>query len=430
MGTKKIVSVFFSAVVLASFFSACKKDAVTDPSASKNSYDLMATKIFNVNCVQCHNDQDKQGAANLSLEQHTAYDMLVNAEPTNAMAKERGLFRVTPSHTELSFLMLKLTGNLEPGMGVRMPHSLPALSEKKIEFIRQWIAAGAPKTGSVADESLLEEEVANQKELEPLPVPEQGFQLHLQPFSISPTSEREIYVYENNPSTTEQYVNKVKVRMREGSHHFILYTFNGEFYNVKPGEVRPHTDKEMQEPRNFLFGAQTPEAEYAFPDSIAVKVAPNTGFDLNSHYVNQTTKDYQGEAYINVYTVPKEQVKHVAQPFLWVDNGFTIPPHSSTTRTYEWQTFTKPTHYIVLSSHAHKRMTSFKIFIKGGPRDSEMIYDNSDWQTPTVLTNEIILNPGEKLRSETTWYNESDKPIQFGFTSEDEMNILVGYYWQ
>lgn len=39
------------------------------------------------------------------------------------------------------------------------------------------------------------------------------------------------------------------------------------------------------------------------------------------------------------------------------------------------------------------------------------------------------MEPEDELVSQTIWKNETNEPVRFGFTSEDEMNVLVGYYW-
>jgi hypothetical protein len=40
--------------------------------------------------------------------------------------------------------------------GNSMPLGADVLTAKQIEFVRQWIAAGAPETGDVADKTLLD----------------------------------------------------------------------------------------------------------------------------------------------------------------------------------------------------------------------------------------------------------------------------------
>ena len=42
----------------------------------------------------------------------------------------------------------------------------------------------------------------------------------------------------------------------------------------------------------------------------------------------------------------------------------------------------------------------------------------------------ITLNAGEGLTSEITYNNIKDKVVQFGLTSDDEMGIIFGYYYE
>ena len=130
---------------------------------------------------------------------------------------------------QTSFVMRKLTGDLDNGMGELMPNGGHPLSAGMIEFIRQWIAYGAPQTGSVADPSLFTDiDDGSQQPLVALPVPasDSGFQLHMPPFDIQPGTEREIFRYVNNPNTNTVYLRSMDVRMREGSDHFVLWNVN------------------------------------------------------------------------------------------------------------------------------------------------------------------------------------------------------------
>jgi hypothetical protein len=73
----------------------------------------------------------------------------------------------------------------------------------------------------------------------------------------------------------------------------------------------------------------------------------------------------------------------------------------------------------------------FVIKILGGARNGEVVYENSDWQHPLMLTltNPIQLKAGEGLTSVVTYNNTNAAAVNFGFTSEDEMNIIFGYYY-
>jgi hypothetical protein len=73
----------------------------------------------------------------------------------------------------------------------------------------------------------------------------------------------------------------------------------------------------------------------------------------------------------------------------------------------------------------------FQIKILGGTRNGEIVYENTDWEHPLVvnLSTPIQLKAGEGLTSVVTYNNTTSKTITFGLTSEDEMNIIFGYYY-
>lgn len=100
-------------------------------------------KIFNVSCTSsCHGTENSGG---LDLRADSSYDQLFSVDPVNPAARAKGYKRVFPGDPGKSFLVHKLRGTLEPGMGSRMPLTGGSLSENKIQAIEQWIREGAKK---------------------------------------------------------------------------------------------------------------------------------------------------------------------------------------------------------------------------------------------------------------------------------------------
>ncbi len=91
----------------------------------------------------CHSGAAPAGA--LPLDAARAFDALVGVRPDNPAARSRGLLRVDPGNLANSFLWLKVTGQQGPGEGVRMPKGGPPLSDAKLDALRRWILAGAPR---------------------------------------------------------------------------------------------------------------------------------------------------------------------------------------------------------------------------------------------------------------------------------------------
>lgn len=117
-------------------------------------FDRIQKQIFDVGCATqgCHTSEGLQG--NLTLEDGSAYIALVNVDPENGVAMAAGWKRVLmldamTGDPDMSYLYRKITGELDPGMGERMPFGKPALKADQVELIRLWILNGAPETGWV-----------------------------------------------------------------------------------------------------------------------------------------------------------------------------------------------------------------------------------------------------------------------------------------
>jgi len=159
---KKTVGNLFIALLAFSFAISCKKEKqevkkVVDPNLA--SFENMKIHIFSHKCTSCHN----VGATNnlqhgLPLEGTSVYDKLFNVVPRNDDAEQAGLRLVVPGYPDSSFLYTKINWNAYPTyhFGNQMPLGADLLTSDELEFIRQWIAAGAPKTGVVANSSLLQ----------------------------------------------------------------------------------------------------------------------------------------------------------------------------------------------------------------------------------------------------------------------------------
>jgi hypothetical protein len=426
--------------VLGLFFlaSGCSKENTTDPSADSGSFGLLKKNVLDQNCATsgCHNSSSKAGG--MVLEGSEAFASLVNVQPSNTAAKNAGLLRVKPSQPEKSFLYLKTDQVVSSQYGDRMPQSSSqGLNSSAHEFIRQWIAAGAPETGEVADRRLLEEPALPTSAFVAPISPAQGLQLHLRPFAIDPKTEREIFVYNQSVNAQDTlYVNRVDISMREGSHHFILYKFRG-LGIVEPDVVRNFDattlihEMQVGAYREFFIGTQTPSFSYTLPDSVILPLIPGQGFDLNSHYTNNAgTSVMIGEVYVNLHTVQRTSTAKVAQAIFDNNISFSLPPRRQTLvqRTVLYNT---ARNVFLFSSHNHKRGQSFKIYLVGGPDNGKLVYENYTWDHPPTKTFSppIHFEAGWGYRIEVGYDNETDRTIAFGFTSEDEMCIVLGYYF-
>lgn len=440
-------------VSLTVLVGSCTKsgDDATPASTDVSSFQLIQQKILTPSCATAGCHASEQDAAfkqhGLVLAEAVAYKNLVGVAPTNTDAKTDGLFRVKPFASAQSLLFHKLNFDASHHTGKQYGNPMPlgkeALYAGQIEFIRRWIEAGAPKEGDVVDAKLLDDKTPSYvvTPFEPLTAPTSGlgFQMSLPLFNVAPNFERELFMRRNVGNPADAYVSRIQIKMRPNSHHFIAYAFSN---NTLPaldqvrdlrnpdGTANLLTFLSMQN-HIFLAGSQTSTYDYTFPDGTALLLPANTSLDLNTHYVNKTSAPIPGEVSMNLYTIDKAKVKNVVQTLNLANQSFTLQPNTRVTLTKTF-TFSKARIILALTSHTHKLGEKFVIKIKGGVRDGEVVYTATDWEHPDIVTYKvpISLKAGEGLTSEITYNNTTGKAVSFGLTSEDEMGIIFGYYYE
>jgi Copper type II ascorbate-dependent monooxygenase, C-terminal domain len=428
------------------FISSCQNDSAP---SGESSFGLMQSRVLNTSCAigGCHASasDDSFLQHGLVLTAAVAHHNLVDVAPQNEEAKSDGLLRVKPGDAEKSLLYHKLlaAGHHNHGYGSPMPLGLPLLSEGQVEFVRQWIEAGAPEKGQVADPALLDDKTYQPENFESLVSPEagKGLQVVIPKFTVAPNFEREFFVYKKLGNTEDIFVNRIEIKMRQNSHHFILYDFNDQL----PNEFKPALDqvRDIRSPSGvlitanmihmgfhvFVSGTQTPYFDYQLPEGVAIPFKSGAAIDFNSHYVNKSEEEIEGEVNVNLHTVPASSVKKVAKTLNLANQNLNLPAKQEmlVTKTF---LFDKKISILSLTSHTHKLGKKFVIRIKGGVRDGEIVYTSVDWHHPVYLNVDppIVLNAGEGLTSEIIYNNTTDKTVKFGLTSEEEMGIIFGYY--
>jgi len=444
-----VTATILMVLLIASFsMESCTKkseEAIDGGPIAKDTWAIIQDDILTLSCATsgCHGSTSDATYAqhNLLLNSSKAYENLVNVVSKNEAAKTAGLLRVKPGDSMMSLLFQKIDCQTPSKYGATMPLGGTNLTSGQIEFIKQWIIKGAPKKGSVVDESILTSNTVCSQAFVPMTAPAatEGFQLAINTFTVSPKTEREVFVNRISPNTSTVYVNKIMMQGRPNSHHFVLYGFQNntllppanqlrDLYNSN-GTLDITTFGQMQN-HIFLGGGTDVNTTYTFPPGVALKIPPATALDLNAHYFNLQNTNLLGENYINLYTVSQANVLKEAQSINFANYNFSIPANSRKTITTNF-TFDKEVTVITLTSHFHKLGEKFQIKVLGGPRNGEVVYENTDWQHPLVinLDKPIQLKAGEGLTSVVTYSNTTTKTVNFGLTSEDEMNIIFGYYY-
>ncbi len=433
-----------------------------------STYHDIQDNIFDKSCANSACHAPPQNSRDLNLTYGQSYHDLVNRVPSNAAAAAAGMKLIDPGNPDNSFLLTKLMGPEAPEFGGRMPFGMGPLHKGKIDAIRTWIAAGAPQEGKVpgiGDLGVLRDpqEVFNPP---PPPAPGEGYQIHLPPFKIEPGTEREVFyatqIKDENgqPVEGDIFINRVEIFYPSGSHHFIVYRLTEEgvangvqkrgvdlSIGVNPEDEFRELDPEDPQvlgnfgvDRLFVVGTQTDDTLFQFPKGVGLRLPGNTVYDLNSHYINLLGEETLiGETYVNIYTIPEEEVKYEAVEIFVSNRGINVPPGLTRVAKLTWYVEDElrirghdpdtELNVFLLTSHMHRHGELFEIFQDSTDNllHRSIAYDDA----PIDLFDPVlILEPDDGLRFECT-HNNYDKnvPLQFGLTSEDEMCIIFGYYY-
>ena len=270
---------------------------------------------------------------------------------------------------------------------------------------------------------------------EALAEPTEGYQVHIEPFPVPANYEREIFVRMSIGNTEDIYVNKFTALCRPGTHHLIAYGYRNENNPMHP-EIGVMRDQNLPDGRgnitltmgsgSMYCGAQTPEFTQQFPPGVAVRIPANATIDMNSHYFNLTDNTIFGEVFLNFETIPVDSVIELLE-YDDIDNDekLFLPAGQETTIEYT-EHFPQRTRIRQMFSHMHKRGQRFLVYKVGGANDGELLYSAFDYQHPPYMLFDtpLVIEAGEGIRTVVTYDNETDRDIQFGVTSEDEMGIL------
>ena len=425
--------------------------------------------VFDKSCANSACHAAPANAFNLNLSYGFSYENLVGAVPQNPAAAAAGMKLVDPGNPENSFLLTKLMGPTVPEQGARMPFLGGMLHSGKIDAVRMWIEAGAPQTGKIAgigDLGVLRDPDEKFEAPAP-PAPGEGYQLRLPPFKIEPGTEREVYyatqISDENGNSVEGdiFINRVEIFYPAGSHHFIIYRITEDGMakgllengivpdiSVNPADTFRELDTDDPDPvfgvfgadRLFVVGTQTDDTLFQFPEGVGLRMPGDTIYDLNSHYINLLGDEtLLGETYVNIYTIPEEEVRYEAVEIFVNNRSINVPPGTTRVSKMTWlvedELFKRghdsetSLNVFLLTSHMHRHGELFEIFQESTDDllHRSVAYDDA----PIDLFNPVLLlDPNDGLHFRCVHNNyDTDEPLIFGLTSEDEMCIIFGYYY-
>jgi hypothetical protein len=438
---------------------------------AQGTYDLVYS-ILNTKCQNagCHSATSAD-ALKFDGTKAAVYSALVNQIPANSAAAAKGHKLLWTNQPYESYLLRKIGGFLDTDLSIDTATEGAVMNDingnnltnKEVEYIRQWVMNGTKQTGNNIDTTLINA-YYNDTARAPFypkpaaPAPGTGYRLRFGPIFVSsaPSKSEIEYVLKhevNFPYNVE--VNEIDGDMNPQSHHFLLFKHDDSAAAASMADglrlVSLTGGTTSFDGNKKLVGAWQTPAELHLPARTAMFWEKKTWLDFNFHMKNySTTGVLPFDFYLNcMFTERLPSSTTIEMKSRLVNNvGFLILPNSTYTNPYaDGDNGANETRYIwMISSHTHKFGTNFDIFkydntkpgnigdtIYNGTYDYENGFDlgHYDWEHPSIRRFDPLLPINMQTNGiicKTTWKNTSNSLIHFGFTTNDEMQLYYYMY--
>jgi Copper type II ascorbate-dependent monooxygenase, C-terminal domain len=279
--------------------------------------------------------------------------------------------------------------------------------------------------------------------------PARGFQMRASPYVVPGGQDLEWCEYRRLPNKREMLAQSFELRMSYGSHHFVVWAYNGTESDDSKFPSKPVLSAGCGGlgPGDFfmpvnLFGMQTPNGRVKFPTGIAVRLKARQQVWINPHIKNFGTDDVVPEAVFNLSPARKGSVKHVAESFA-IGNvaGVDLPAGGKVTLTSEWAA-PQALNIIQVSTHQHALGTYASVEIEQADGTFTRVFEGKDWEHPgemwthetapwkDLATPVIRLEQGQRIRWTCKWHNTTSERVTFGTETTNEMCFATGYYYR
>ncbi len=262
--------------------------------------------------------------------------------------------------------------------------------------------------------------------LEPPPAGE-GFQLSMD-YTVDPYTEAwKCLVYPLDTETLSN-VNRVEYQQNYGMHHMTISTSGVVGGQIEPGLYDcEQLLLEQMEDLLMIFGAQGyEEGVIQLPEGVAASVPGGIDIIHEIHYVNTTDTPVDLYSRLNAYTISDDEMTTGIWGGNVRDENINIPANSTHT---EWTrcVLNKDVDVLFLASHMHSLGKEFTIRTFDGTEAGDVIYSNDDWHNAKIVQYEepIHVQAGTGFEYSCTWQNNTDQPISYGLSAQDEMCNLT-----
>ncbi len=399
--------------------------------------------VVDRHCTGCHSEMPIFGAP-MSLFDYAAWRVPAHSDPTQSVAE---------------IAAIRIVDEAKP-----MPASGPMPAED-LEVLQAWLDAGTPRddaacegddddgsdsgTETDADDSDSDSQPDTDPDPEDLPNPgdlpcEPTVELTAHdgadPFHLPAYGADNLYqcfTFHSPVGADSQAIAWAPIIDDERVlHHWMLFRTSTD---QPDGGSAPC---QMPEDATIVAGWAPGGDVYVFPDDVGLDLGGADGsFILQVHYNNSAHYDDVFDRSGVAMCVTDEPREHTAALLTLGTDDIDIPAdvenHEEVGMCPSAMTVAMPEPLHVLSSfpHMHERGASLRTEILRGGEDgpAEILVDVPHFdvnnQQFIILEPELLIEPGDAVRTTCTWSNEGGDAVQYGLDSEDEMCFDFVMVW-
>jgi len=278
-----------------------------------------------------------------------------------------------------------------------------------------------------------------------LPVPENGYQLVTPTYEIPAFSEEEICtVMRLEPKADEKlyWVNSMESLVTDDTHHMNVligeFSFLDAFVGDGAAEAAlgvpegqyPCSELSTMELAYTIFPSQRDNQRITMPTGVAAPMTAPLMVIFSHHYVNPTPDPITINAILNIETIPKEEVTHVAGLVFDDIPDLEIPPGTERVVSRNC-VFERDVNIALVSTHNHEWGECATINQYDGEADSmeaEPFFVNKQWETPPILhfePGEFSIEAGDGVNWSCHFRNDTDRTLINDGTAQGEMCVFA-----
>ena len=289
-----------------------------------------------------------------------------------------------------------------------------------------------PGDTAISDDAPAPEDVAPPEDAGPPIAPE--YTTFIGDWAMQPGKETTRCVVKrlDNPGTA--WIRAVETTLSKGSHHLVVYKSGATEEQTEPFPCTPFVETIAGDTYPLLI-SQISDEKLVLPPGVAFKFEPYQMVRIEAHYLNYYPEEITAHAEVTFRTLPAAEVVHEAGLLFYGTPDFKLPPGQESATDWFFLDVWQDKKVFAMTGHTHQYGTNVEINYMTGPgATGTPIYPGEkpfQWdEAPIVSFDPPLAFDGQAgFQYRCTWFNSSNKTVDFGESASSEMCFFWAYYY-